>query len=117
MLLAALMTSIALVNAQYCTPTVNSCQVQSDPLVNTFAGPTWEFNQEGTFYALNSVELQIQLVIGMHYAKNLGKNVYVVDQVIYTCGGDTKKFTTATVSSTIQKLTCSSGTCTGNRAC
>ncbi|KAJ3124283.1 hypothetical protein HK100_011296 [Physocladia obscura] len=89
----------------FCQTSQSSCQIQSDPWVNTFSSTTTEFNQTGTYYAINSVEFQVQIVVGQHFSSNLDKDVLVVDQVLYTCGTNAVTFTTASISST-QSLSC-----------
>ncbi|KAI9348139.1 hypothetical protein BDR26DRAFT_892362 [Obelidium mucronatum] len=113
MILASILslTATTLAQSAYCPPNPNSCQIQSDPYISTFQGPVVEFSKAGTFYALNSDEMTVQVVVGSHYVPRLAKNVYIVDQVTFSCkDGQQKTFTTANTTVT-NKLVCNTGSC------
>ncbi|KAJ3065688.1 hypothetical protein HDU98_010941 [Podochytrium sp. JEL0797] len=110
LLSAALLALAATANAAtgFCTPTQATCMIQSDPIVTTFVGlgAYYEMTAPGTYYAFQSTEMTVQVVIGSHFAPNLGRNVLVTDQLTYTCGKEAPvTYTTANVPSRIQ-LTC-----------
>ncbi|KAJ3006969.1 UNVERIFIED_CONTAM: hypothetical protein HDU68_003773 [Siphonaria sp. JEL0065] len=111
--LLAILTSLtaSLANAAtFCIPTQFTCTIQSDPFVSPFSGAVYELHSAGTFYAINSQDMSLQVVVGQHYSQNLAKDVLVVDQVKYTCGSETQTFTTANVPPSKQ-FTCKAGTC------
>ncbi|KAI8622469.1 hypothetical protein BC830DRAFT_1162925 [Chytriomyces sp. MP71] len=78
-----------------CTPTQNSCQIQSDPFVQPFSGATYSVERKGTYFALDSEEMQVQVTIVSKYSQNLGKEVLVVEELSYACtGGERSRITT-----------------------
>ncbi|KAI9334740.1 hypothetical protein BDR26DRAFT_866686 [Obelidium mucronatum] len=111
--LIALVSSVK--GAKFCSPTQFTCTIQSDPFISPFSGPVFEFHSTGTFYAIHSQEMSLQVVTGEHYSQNLAKTVVVVDQIVYTCGSETQTFTTANVPASKQ-FVCKAGSC-GSQPC
>ncbi|KAJ3060381.1 hypothetical protein HDU98_003625 [Podochytrium sp. JEL0797] len=107
LLSATLLTLAATANAAagFCTPTQYTCMIQSDPIVTTFVGPGsyYEMTAPGTYFAFQSTEMTVQIVVGSHWSANLGRNVLVTDQLTYTCGTQAPiTYTTANVPPTLQ---------------
>ncbi|KAI9352171.1 hypothetical protein BDR26DRAFT_850477 [Obelidium mucronatum] len=98
--------------SKYCPPSQISCQIQSDPWVNTFLRTIVEFSQAGTFPALKADDMSIDVVIGLKPDPNRLRQVYVVDQVVFKCTGQaTRTITLSNIPSA--PLTCSAGSCAG----
>ncbi|KAI8608824.1 hypothetical protein BC830DRAFT_1085935 [Chytriomyces sp. MP71] len=109
---AALVASLVqMASAQFCNKSPNSCQVQSDPIVNTFGSTTYEFHGAGLTYALKSNDMNVQVNVAP--ATRNGQQVLIVDKVIYTCGSQTQTFTLDTITSAMTKLSCDQGSCAG----
>ncbi|KAI8608825.1 hypothetical protein BC830DRAFT_912291 [Chytriomyces sp. MP71] len=112
---AILLTATFLVSSvvaeTFCAPSQFSCQIQSDPFVNTFTSTTTELHTQGWSYALNSNDMNVQVHIAQ--ASRNGESVLIVDQVMYTCGDSVQNFNLDSVPSALKTLSCNVGSCAG----
>ncbi|KAJ3235676.1 hypothetical protein HDU81_000237 [Chytriomyces hyalinus] len=113
MLLAAITAVLAsAVSAQFCAPSTASCQIQSDPFVNTFQSTTIEVHTTGTMYALQSKDMNVQ--VNMATKQRNGQSVIIVDSITFACGNETPQtFTIETVGKAPRVLSCKAGSCAG----
>ncbi|KAI8837720.1 hypothetical protein BJ741DRAFT_603117 [Chytriomyces cf. hyalinus JEL632] len=113
MLLAAITAVLASVaSAQFCAPSTASCQIQSDPFVNTFQSTTIEVHTTGTMYALQSKDMNVQ--VNMATKQRNGESVIIVDSITFACGNETPQtFTIETVGKAPRVLSCKAGSCAG----
>ncbi|TPX59316.1 hypothetical protein CcCBS67573_g09094 [Chytriomyces confervae] len=113
-IIAVLVLTVAARSANaFCTPTQNSCQIQSDPFVQPFIGETFSLENAGQFFAVDSAEMKVQVNIVSTFAPNLKKEVHVVNELRYSCGGSAPQtFTTrALTGKGPMTLSCDIGTC------
>ncbi|KAJ3222140.1 hypothetical protein HDU81_010090 [Chytriomyces hyalinus] len=113
-IIAALVLTVAASSANaFCTPTQNSCQIQSDPFVQPFIGETFSLENAGQFFAVDSAEMKVQVNVVSTFAPNLKKEVLVVNELRYSCGGSAPQtFTTrALAGKGPMTLSCDVGTC------
>ncbi|TPX74661.1 hypothetical protein CcCBS67573_g04081 [Chytriomyces confervae] len=113
MLLAAITAVLAsAASAHYCAPSMASCQIQSDPFVNTFQSTIVEVHTTGTMYALQSKDMNVQVT--MATKQRNGQAVIIVDSVTFACGNETPQtFTIETVGKAPRVLSCKAGSCSG----
>ncbi|KAI8607234.1 hypothetical protein BC830DRAFT_1175540 [Chytriomyces sp. MP71] len=69
-----------------CAMTMGTCQIQQDPIVTPFNGKNFNLTSAGTFFALQSDEMSVQVSVMEAFSDRLGRVVHSVQQVTYTCG-------------------------------
>ncbi|KAJ3060240.1 hypothetical protein HDU99_006006, partial [Rhizoclosmatium hyalinum] len=90
------------------------CSIHEDPIVTPFTGPQFDFERQGTYYAIQSTEMSVSITTGVHWAWLSLGYVAVVDSIRFECGSKPAQvFTADDLTSKSLTLPCDSGACTG----
>ncbi|KAJ3066023.1 hypothetical protein HDU98_010636 [Podochytrium sp. JEL0797] len=102
----------------YCKPVshLDFCQIMEDPIVNPFYGHIFSFDTPGVFWALNSVEMKVQITIGTHPSPR--GLVSVIDAISVQCAnGPTRSYKSNALSHQGITIDCVSGSCARQGDC